>query len=194
MLASSMFSEVPNRPPDMEDPTNNKQVRNYHHMLVLFNVIIQEKPPIWNKTEYSVGLIDFPFNAILDWPMGTPSAYAFFLDSDVNKAFKAVLNKWKDDFLTKNKSRSVQLRDLKLTATLMMNIGTHFINSSNATRRNLTLTSKSNLGTIFSLRSSRTPAKSVLCTIRTNGDRWSTHVNPKHLHYSPESNIMIPSG
>ncbi|KAI2475963.1 Phosphatidylserine decarboxylase [Pyrenophora tritici-repentis] len=39
-------------------------------------------------------MVGTPFNAILDWPMGTPSGFAFFLDPDVNKMVKKVLNAW----------------------------------------------------------------------------------------------------
>ncbi|PHH85055.1 hypothetical protein CDD83_983 [Cordyceps sp. RAO-2017] len=107
MLASAMFDEVPEKEPYNEDPIGNKQVRSYQHMLELFNVVMTEKAPIWSEQEYGVGLIGFPFNAILDWPMGTASGYAFFLKAEVNAKFKAILDGWRDDFLTTERSRQV---------------------------------------------------------------------------------------
>ncbi|RYP84304.1 hypothetical protein DL769_001219 [Monosporascus sp. CRB-8-3] len=60
MLASAMFDEVLDKDTYRTDPAGNKQAREY------------------NMTEYGAGLIGFPFNAILDWPMGTQSGYVFF--------------------------------------------------------------------------------------------------------------------
>ena len=33
-----------------------------------------------------------PINALLDWPMGTPSGHTMFLDPDINAMLKKVLN------------------------------------------------------------------------------------------------------
>jgi len=41
-----------------------------------------------------VGMVGVPINAVLDWPMGTASGHAFFLDPDVNRMLKKVLNVW----------------------------------------------------------------------------------------------------
>ncbi|KAF7117676.1 hypothetical protein CNMCM5793_006799 [Aspergillus hiratsukae] len=51
------------------------------------------------------GLIGFPFNIIVDWPMGTESGRQFFLDPRVNEALKAILNKW-GEFLSNPKGRT----------------------------------------------------------------------------------------
>jgi len=53
-----------------------------------------------------MGLIGFPINAILDWPMGTQSGYTFFTTPLVNTHFKAVLDEWKD-FLMSSASKDV---------------------------------------------------------------------------------------
>lgn len=111
MLASAMFDEVPTKPPYDKDPVGNKQVRNYKHMLQLFACIATNLAPEWSETEYGVGLIGFPFNAILDWPMATPSGYAFFLEPEVNEIFKDILNHWKDTVLTTDKSLYVLTED-----------------------------------------------------------------------------------
>ncbi|KAI4950984.1 hypothetical protein J4E86_007493 [Alternaria arbusti] len=93
MLINSMFEEIPTKKPYKSDPVGHKQVRDYHHMLELFNHILTTAPE-WSDHEYSVGMVGTPFNAILDWPMGTPSGFAFFLDPEVNKMIKKVLNAW----------------------------------------------------------------------------------------------------
>lgn len=107
MLASAMFDEVPNKPPYNKDPNNTGQIRSYQHMLSLIAHIMREVAPEWSQTEYDSGLIGFPFNAILDWPMATPSGYAFFLNPKVNAQFKIILNKWRDTVLATSKSQIV---------------------------------------------------------------------------------------
>ncbi|RYP75396.1 hypothetical protein DL769_003834 [Monosporascus sp. CRB-8-3] len=105
MLASAMFDEVPHKEPYLTDPVGNRQVRDYRHMLDLFGAILDAGvAPEWSATEYGVGLIGFPFNAILDWPMATQSGYAFFLRADVNAKLKAVLDAWRDDVLATDRS------------------------------------------------------------------------------------------
>lgn len=93
LLVNAMFDEIPSKKPYSQDPSGNKQVRDYHHMLALFNHILTTAP-YWNDKDYSVGIVGTPFNAVLDWPMGTPSGFAFFLDPEVNKMLKKVLNAW----------------------------------------------------------------------------------------------------
>ncbi|KAF2440297.1 hypothetical protein P171DRAFT_465895 [Karstenula rhodostoma CBS 690.94] len=93
LLVSSMFEQIPSKKPYSQDPAGHKQVRDYEHMLLLFNHILTTAPE-WNDRSYGVGMVGTPMNAILDWPMGTPSGFAFFLDPDVNKMLKKVLNAW----------------------------------------------------------------------------------------------------
>ncbi|KAH6605069.1 phosphatidylserine decarboxylase [Trichoderma cornu-damae] len=107
MLASAMFDEVPNKAPYNEDPVGNKQIRSYQEMLDIFDFVMNHKAPSWKKLEYDVGLIGFPFNAILDWPMATISGYAFFLKSEVNAKLKVILDTWKADVLMTEKSKYV---------------------------------------------------------------------------------------
>jgi len=80
MNAIRMFLEVPIAPPYNKDPTGLQcQVRDYGHMLELMNMILGEGRQ-WYDTGNpdTMGLIGFPINAILDWPMGTQTGYAFF--------------------------------------------------------------------------------------------------------------------
>ena len=90
-----MFEQVPNKKPYGNDPTGHRQVRDYEHMLALLNHILTTAPS-WNDKSKRVGLVGLPINALLDWPMGTPSGFATFLDPEVNAMFKKVLNAWGD--------------------------------------------------------------------------------------------------
>jgi phosphatidylserine decarboxylase len=89
MLFHQMFEQVPRKPPYNKDPTGKPQVRDYRLMLRLFNVIMTHAPE-FNKT----GLVGFPINAILDWPMGTEGGFAAFLNEKINAQFRAMLNEW----------------------------------------------------------------------------------------------------
>src|SRR6202035_3876165 len=89
MLFHQMFEQVPRKPPYNKDPTGAPQVRNYHLMLQLFNAIMTQAPD-FNET----GLVGFPINAILDWPMGTEGGFAAFLDARINAQFRAMLDEW----------------------------------------------------------------------------------------------------
>jgi len=87
MFFNQMFSEVPKR--REQSPTGLPQVRDYEHMLRLFNVIMTHAPE-FDET----GLVGFPFNAILDWSMATVDGRAAFLDSGINQKLKDILNEW----------------------------------------------------------------------------------------------------
>lgn len=90
MLFHQMFNQIPNKPPYNEDPTRRPQVRNYVLMLLCFNKIITTAPEYQKDT----GLIGFPINAIIDWPMGTPSGFSAFLNDKVNAQVAKMLNVW----------------------------------------------------------------------------------------------------
>lgn len=89
MLFNQMFEQIPNRPPYNLDPTGAPQVRDYNHMLQLLNQMMTEAPT-FNKT----GLVGFPINAILDWPMGTAAGTTAFLNKEVNIHLKNILSDW----------------------------------------------------------------------------------------------------
>lgn len=90
-LFTAMFDEVPTKPPYDKNPAGQPQIRNYNQMLDMMNVIITQAPE-FNTT----GLVGFPINAILDWPMGTVAGYVAFLDPNVNAKLKAILDYWKN--------------------------------------------------------------------------------------------------
>lgn len=68
---NAMFEELPNKKPYQSDPTGNKQFRDYKHMLDVMNHILTRAPE-WTDAAESVGMVGVPFDAIFDWPMGTP--------------------------------------------------------------------------------------------------------------------------
>ncbi|KAF5855721.1 hypothetical protein ETB97_008576 [Aspergillus alliaceus] len=80
MLAHSMFNEVPEKAPYDRDPTTLRKTKYF----------LVDNPNVPG------GLIRFPFDIIVDWPMGTESGHQFFLDPRVNESLKAILNKWNE--------------------------------------------------------------------------------------------------
>lgn len=102
MLFHQMFHQIPNKPPYNEDPNHKPQVRDYVLMLKCFNEIMTRAPAY----EKDTGLVGFPINAIIDWPMGTPSGFAAFLNEKVNAQISKMLNEWAR-FLSSPKSTYV---------------------------------------------------------------------------------------
>lgn len=105
LLFSSMFEQVPSKKPYSNDPTGHRQIHDYDHMLQLLNHLMTTAPS-WSDQSQRVGLVGLPINAVLDWPMGTPSGFAAFLDPDVNKMLKKVLDAW-GEYLTSPESAYV---------------------------------------------------------------------------------------
>ena len=58
-------------------------------MIILIDFIMTTAPE-YNKT----GLVGFPINVILNWPMATTAGFAAFLNDKVNTLFKSILNYW----------------------------------------------------------------------------------------------------
>lgn len=87
MFFNQMFDEVPAEKSRML--TGVPQVRDYQHMLRLFNVILTHAPS-FDET----GFVGFPFNAILDWSMATTGGWAGFIDEKVNAHLKVILDAW----------------------------------------------------------------------------------------------------
>lgn len=94
MLFNLMFSQVPKKPPYNKTPTGKPQIRNYVHMLRVMNIILKTAPEFLEIDGHPAGLIGFPINAILDWPMGTSAGYAAFINEKVNAQLKKVLDRW----------------------------------------------------------------------------------------------------
>ncbi len=62
--------------------------------------------PTWTDAAANVGMVGVPMCAIFDYPMGTASGYAAFLDPEVNVHLKKILNEW-GKFLQSPKSAEV---------------------------------------------------------------------------------------
>ncbi|KAH0271368.1 hypothetical protein KCU71_g18751, partial [Aureobasidium melanogenum] len=93
MYFTAMFDEVPYKHVYRRDPTGRKQIRDYEHMLEVLNHVFGSAP-VWTDSAQAVGMVGVPMCAILDYPMSTPSGHAAFLDPDVNRMIKKVLNEW----------------------------------------------------------------------------------------------------
>ena len=113
MWATAMFQEVPNKSPynRQNGAVGRSSVRDYHHMLALISVIVNEVAPTWTMAAAGFGTIGLPFEATLDWAMDTPSGHAFFHDASVNAQLKVVLDAWRDNLLMTSKSRAVVTTD-----------------------------------------------------------------------------------
>ncbi|KAG7293723.1 hypothetical protein NEMBOFW57_003780 [Staphylotrichum longicolle] len=93
MYFTEMWDEIPSKPPYQNDPTGKSQIRDYQHMLQILNHVFG-KAPEWTDAAASVGMVGVPMAAILDYAMGTPSGHAAFLDPDVNRMMKKILDEW----------------------------------------------------------------------------------------------------
>ncbi|KAI0017805.1 Phophatidylserine decarboxylase-domain-containing protein [Xylariomycetidae sp. FL0641] len=93
MYFNQMWDEVPLKKPYYRDPTGKRQIRDYHHMLRMLNHIFSQAPQ-WSDAAFGVGMVGVPMVSIFDYVMATPSGHAAFLDPDVNKMLKKVLNEW----------------------------------------------------------------------------------------------------
>ena len=95
-----------------QTPLGTPEIKNFDEFLTLLNEIMTQAPEYTEcpnaKTgeEEACGLIGFPINALLDWPMATSFGYDFFSNTLVNQQFKKILNKW-SEFLETKDSRSV---------------------------------------------------------------------------------------
>ncbi|KAJ7388297.1 hypothetical protein OS493_038666 [Desmophyllum pertusum] len=65
------------------------KIPSWQLMIIIIDYIMTTAPK-FNKT----GLLGFPINVILSWPMATTAGFAAFLNDKVNKLFKNILNYW----------------------------------------------------------------------------------------------------
>lgn len=93
-LANNMFTEASTHYPD--DPEGNCAIKDFDEFLHATNMIIQSGPQWFDRQQpdTAMGLIGFPINALLDWPMGTTSGYEFWITPEVNVAMGNVLQTW----------------------------------------------------------------------------------------------------
>lgn len=103
-LVTGMYDEIPKKKPYNKDPSGKMTIRGYKHMLEVLNHLLSTAPS-WSDHSHEVGLVGLPIYALFDWPMGTTSGFAFFLDPQVNATLKKVLNVW-GEFLQSSDSAS----------------------------------------------------------------------------------------
>ncbi len=87
MYFTRMFEEQPRR--RAKPVWGDVRLKNYGEMLEVLNHVLTRAPE-YNRT-YMVG---FPINAILDYPMITPTGLAAFADKRVNAMFRRFLAAW----------------------------------------------------------------------------------------------------
>jgi phosphatidylserine decarboxylase len=88
--------------------------QTFEDFLVLLNEIMFTAPEAYQTASDTgmqpAGLIGFPINALLDWPMGTIYGYDVFSNALFNQQFKRILSYW-SKFLETKESRYVLIRD-----------------------------------------------------------------------------------
>lgn len=95
-----------------QTPLETPEVKNFDEFLILLNAIMTQAPEYTecpnssSGAEEPCGLIGFPINALLDWPMATSFGYDFFANTLVNQQLKKILNFW-SEFLVTKASRKV---------------------------------------------------------------------------------------
>jgi phosphatidylserine decarboxylase len=87
MYFTQMFVQQPPFPPP--PGSGDIKLKNYHQMLVVINHVLTTAP-----TYNTTGMVGFPINAILDFPMITPAGLAAFTMEKVNSMFRKVLSVW----------------------------------------------------------------------------------------------------
>lgn len=92
-----------------DDPTGAPAVTSWAEFLSLLNVIMTTTPEfIVNQGgDTAQGLVGFPINALLDWPMGTAAGTTTFNNAKFNAYMQAVLAYWGTGFLCSQPSRYV---------------------------------------------------------------------------------------
>lgn len=89
---------------------------NFEVFLALLNALMTTAPEAYQtggkagSGQDAAGLIGFPINALLDWPMGTAFGYAVFSNALFNQQFKKILDHWAV-FLSSEASRYVLIQD-----------------------------------------------------------------------------------
>jgi phosphatidylserine decarboxylase len=107
--AEAMFKEAALL--KQQTPLGTPEVKDLDDFLVLLNGIMTQAPEYTEcpdsttGVEEPCGLIGFPINALLDWPMATSFGYDFFANALVNQQFKKILNFW-SEFLVSEASRA----------------------------------------------------------------------------------------
>lgn len=89
----------------LPDASEGTKIWSWQMMIIIIDLIMTRAPK-FNKT----GLVGFPINVILNWPMATTAGFAAFLNDKVNRLFKNILNYW-GEFLSSPDSCYVLSKD-----------------------------------------------------------------------------------
>ncbi len=102
----AMFAEANEQ--EKLTPLGQVPVRTFEQFLRLLNGIMTTAPEAYEdvRNDEPSGLIGFPINALLDWPMATESGYNVFSNALVNQQLKKILVYW-SQFLSTEASRYV---------------------------------------------------------------------------------------
>jgi phosphatidylserine decarboxylase len=88
--------------------------QNFEDFLVLLNAIMFTAPEAYQvgrgEDQKPAGMIGFPINALLDWPMATVFGYDVFSNALVNQQLKKILSHW-SRFLVTGESRYVLVQN-----------------------------------------------------------------------------------
>jgi phosphatidylserine decarboxylase len=114
-ITDECFVEAAKR--ETETPLESPSVKHFDEFVQLLNHIVTSvapeftvcKDPATGKYE-PCGLIGFPINALLDWPMATSYGYVIFANELVNQQLKKILTYW-TSFLTSPESTNVLIKD-----------------------------------------------------------------------------------
>ncbi len=87
MYFTQMFKQQPVFPPP--PGSGDVKLKDYHQMLLVINHVLTTAP-----TYNTTGMVGFPINAILDFPMITPAGLSAFTMRKVNSLFRKVLKVW----------------------------------------------------------------------------------------------------
>lgn len=93
-LANNMFAEASAH--YAEDPIGDCAIQDFQHFLHAVNIIIKSGPRWYDiqQPDTAMGMIGFPINTLLHWPMGTASGYQFWRLPQVNDQMGEVLRTW----------------------------------------------------------------------------------------------------
>ena len=89
----------------LPDSSKGTKIPSWQLMIIIIDAIMTRAPE-FNKT----GLVGFPINVILNWPMATTAGFAAFLNDKINRLFKNILNYW-GEFLSSPDSCYVLSKD-----------------------------------------------------------------------------------
>jgi phosphatidylserine decarboxylase len=106
-LAELQSTEVPADYHNGNDPVGDPQIRDFDTFILVLNRIIVTGPEFFDAEHPdAMGLIGFPINAVLNWPMGTRAGWAFWYLYEVNRQFQPILQDF-EKYLTSSASKAI---------------------------------------------------------------------------------------